>query len=371
MSFWRLLDILMLSFTICALIYLGVRFTCFRFLNHLFKHKLVKIAVGVVLFSLFFAILFYFLGFMNAVIGLFYLFCIWIVCDVVFWGIQKFCKYSFQSYFAGGAALILSALYLLVGWYQAHYVSETFYSLHSDKLSSPLRIIQFADAHIGTTFSGAELAKYVQQMQKHHPDMVLIVGDFVDNDTSRQNFLDALDALSSLKTTYGIFFVLGNHDISSNGEAFRGFSNQELMNEIKKRGIFVLQDEAILIDDKFYLIGRKDAYENRRGRDRKSISSLLQNLDKSKYMIVMDHQPNDYANEQAAGIDLVVSGHTHGGQLFPFNYVSLWAGLNDKIYGYERRGQTDFVVTSGISDWRVKFKTGCKSEFVVIDVLNK
>ena len=371
MSFWRLLDILMLSFTICALIYLSVRFTCFRFLNHLFKHKSVRIAVGVVLFSSFFAILFYFFGFMNAVIGLFYLFCIWIVCDVVFWGIQKFCKYSFQSYFAGGAALILSALYLLVGWYQAHYVSETFYSLHSDKLSSPLRIIQFADAHIGTTFSGAELAKYVQQMQKHHPDMVLIVGDFVDNDTSRQNFLDVLDALSSLKTTYGIFFVLGNHDISSNGEAFRGFSNQELMNEIKKRGIFVLQDEAILIDDKFYLIGRKDAYENRRGRDRKSISSLLQNLDTSKYMIVMDHQPNDYANEQAAGIDLVVSGHTHGGQLFPFNYVSLWAGLNDKIYGYEKRGQTDFVVTSGISDWRVKFKTGCKSEFVVIDVLNK
>ena len=82
----------------------------------------------------------------------------------------------------------------------------------------------------------------------------------------------------------------------------------------------------------------------------------------------MNHQPNDYANEQAAGVDLVVSGHTHGGQLFPFNYVSLWAGLNDKIYGHEKLGQTDFIVTSGISDWRVKFKTGCKSEFVVIDV---
>ena len=368
MSFWRLLEFSMSFFALCALIYLSVRFARFRFLNCFFKHKVVKIAVGMVLFSSFFVILFYFLGFMNAVICLFYLTCIWIICDAVFWEIQKFCKCSFQSYYAGGLAIFLSVLYLANGWYQAHYVSATSYQLYSDKLSFPLRIIQFADAHIGTTFSGAEFSKYVQQMQKYNPDMVLIVGDFVDNDTSKQNFLNALDALSHLKTTYGTFFVLGNHDISSNGEAFRGFSNQELINEIKKRGIFVLQDESILIDDKFYLIGRKDAYENRRGRDRKSIFSLVKNLDKSKYMIVMDHQPNDYANEQAAEVDLVVSGHTHGGQLFPFNYVSLWAGINDEIYGYEKRGQTDFIVTSGISDWRVKFKTGCKSEFVVIDV---
>ena len=367
-SFWRLLEFSMSFFALCALIYLSVRFACFRFLNRFFKHKFAKFIVGIVCFSWLFVLLLFLIGFMNAVICLFYLTCIWIVCDIVFWGMQKVCKCAFQAYFAGGAAIVLSLLYLANGWYQAHHVSETSYQLYSDKLSSSLRIVLFADAHIGTTFSGAELSQYVQQIQKHNPDMVLIVGDLVDNDTSKQNFLDALDALSRLKTTYGTFFVLGNHDISSNGEAFRGFSNQELVAEIQKHGILVLQDEAILIDDKFYLIGRKDAYESRRGRDRKPISFLLQNLDKSKYVLVMNHQPNDYANEQAAGVDLVVSGHTHGGQLFPFNYVSLWAGLNDKIYGHEKLGQTDFIVTSGISDWRVKFKTGCKSEFVVIDV---
>ena len=82
----------------------------------------------------------------------------------------------------------------------------------------------------------------------------------------------------------------------------------------------------------------------------------------------MDHQPTDYANEAAAGVDLVLSGHTHGGQLFPVNHVGDWFGINDRTYGYERRNNTDFIVTSGISCWEIKFKTGTKSEFVIIDL---
>ncbi len=67
-------------------------------------------------------------------------------------------------------------------------------------------------------------------------------------------------------------------------------------------------------------------------------------------------------------MDLVLSGHTHGGQMIPFNRMGEWLGLDDKIYGMEKRGDTSFIVTSGISDWAIKFKTGCKSEYVVIDV---
>ena len=74
---------------------------------------------------------------------------------------------------------------------------------------------------------------------------------------------------------------------------------------------------------------------------------------------------------EEAGVDLVLSGHTHGGQLLPVNYVGEWTGVNAKTYGLERRGKTDFVVTSGISDWAIQFKTGCKSEYVVIDITGK
>ena len=91
-------------------------------------------------------------------------------------------------------------------------------------------------------------------------------------------------------------------------------------------------------------------------------------IDPEKYMIVMDHQPTDYDNEAAVKADLVLSGHTHGGQVFPVTYVGEWFDINDNTYGFERRGGTDFIVTSGISDWEILFKTATKSEYVIINI---
>ena len=90
--------------------------------------------------------------------------------------------------------------------------------------------------------------------------------------------------------------------------------------------------------------------------------------DPEKYIIVLDHQPSDYENEAETAADLVVSGHTHGGQLIPITYVGEWLGMNDRTYGYERRNNTDFIVTSGIADWEMDFKTGTISEYVIITV---
>ena len=84
-----------------------------------------------------------------------------------------------------------------------------------------------------------------------------------------------------------------------------------------------------------------------------------------------DHQPTDYNNQAKTEVDLVFSGHTHGGQLFPFNQVGKWIGANDLVYGHEKRNKTDFIVTSGISDWAIKFKTGTKSEYVVINLISQ
>ena len=86
-----------------------------------------------------------------------------------------------------------------------------------------------------------------------------------------------------------------------------------------------------------------------------------------KYVITINHQPNDYKNEMN-NTDLVLSGHTHGGQLFPLGQIGILLGSNNKIYGIERRENTTFIVNSGISDWAIKFKTGTVSEYVVIDI---
>ena len=133
----------------------------------------------------------------------------------------------------------------------------------------------------------------------------------------------------------------------------------------------VLQDENVLIDDRFYLVGRKDASEQKEMRGgRADISDLTASLDPDKYSIVLDHQPHDYAAEAQADADLVLSGHTHGGQLIPLGFLmdKLHLGGTDSVYGYTRRENTDFIVTSGISDWAIKFKTGCISEYVIIDI---
>ena len=100
----------------------------------------------------------------------------------------------------------------------------------------------------------------------------------------------------------------------------------------------------------------------------KTAKELTDALDRGRYIIMLDHQPVDYEAEAASGVDLVLSGHTHGGQLWPLEYVQPLVSQNDNVRGHEKHGNTDFIVTDGISDWAVKFKTGCRSEFNIIDI---
>ena len=83
---------------------------------------------------------------------------------------------------------------------------------------------------------------------------------------------------------------------------------------------------------------------------------------------MIDHQPNAYDEEADSGADLVLSGHTHGGHIFPGAYLGEWFGMNDRSYGIEKRQNTQFVVTSGISGWGIPFKTGTFSEYVMINI---
>ena len=309
------------------------------------------------------------LDFVNAVVCALYLAMIWAISDLTFGLIQKAFHISFQHYYAGYAALLATVLALSVGWYLNHHVWATSYHLMTHKKVSPLRVAMFADSHIGTTFNAKGFEKHLKKIQEQNPDLVVVVGDYVDDGTTREEMLQATKALGKMKTKYGVFFVFGNHDKGYYGAAHRGFSGEDLVAELQKNNITVLRDEAVLLDNSFYVIGRQDASVEReqKGR-RKSMAKWVEELDKEKYMIVLDHQPADYKNQAEAGVDLVLSGHTHGGQLWPMNQVGKWIGANDMIYGHKKQNKTDFIVTSGISDWAIKFKTGTKSEFVMVDI---
>lgn len=327
------------------------------------KHLRVFTAVCAVLIAvLFFAAL---LGYVNAAIVVIHLTVFWLLADLLFFVVKKLTGKRMIK-LSSCVAVITAFIYLTVGYMLDNNVWVTRYTVYTDKNVS-MRIVMFADSHVGTTFSGAEFNAYIKQMQSYNPDIVVVVGDFVDDDTSRKDMIDACKALGTLKTTYGVYYAFGNHDKGYYDNALRGYTGDDLIGELEKNGVTVLQDDFKDCGD-FYIIGRSDASEKERGGGRADIADLVGGLDKSKYCIVINHQPTDYAAESRTDVDLVLSGHTHGGQMIPIGLVSDIFGLNDRVYGYEKRDKTNFIVTSGISDWAFKFKIGCTSEFVVIDV---
>ena len=262
----------------------------------------------------------------------------------------------------GWLALLATVIYLAAGYYLCNNVWQTDYDLKTDKDLGKLKIAMFADSHIGTTFDGKGFASELKKIEKQSPDILLIPGDYVDDWSKKEDVEEACKALGRAKIKYGVWFAYGNHDEGRFRE--RDFSAEELEAMLRENGVHIMDDACQLVDGRFYVAGRLDSMLS----DRKSMDELLKDVDTGKYIIVLDHEPNAYDEEADSAADLVVSGHTHGGQLFPFNEVGVIAGVNDRTYGYEKRKGTDFIVTSGISDWALLFKTGTKSEYVMIDV---
>lgn len=283
---------------------------------------------------------------------------------VVFWIITELVSRPFRIktkyYIQGVVALLITGIYLSYAWYQARNVVETHYTLESDKVDEPFRVVMFSDSHIGTTFNGKKLGEYIIDMGKLNPDIVVIVGDYVDDASTREDMIDATQAFGKISPVHGIYYVQGNHDRGYYNN--RNFTFEELCDELIKNGVIILDDESVDISESITLIGRSDKSE----QDRMKMADF--ELDKDRYNIVLNHQPNDQMEEKKAGADLVLSGHTHGGQLIPITYVGEWIGANDQTKGIKVDGESTFIVSDGISDWEIPFKTGCKAEYLVIDV---
>lgn len=380
---WIIIILLSLGLTVLGMIYLTRRFGRFAIVKKLSKdRKWVQKLLGFLPLMVF--TVYGICDLVNAVVVLLHLVLFWLIGDGITALLSRIfkkrgneSKESFPIYWTGLGVLLFCAIYLSIGYYQAHHVDRTVYTLTTAKPlpEGGLRIAHMADCHIGATFDGKEFGTYLKEIQAEGPDLLVITGDFVDDSTSREDMFSACEALGEVTFPYGIFFVYGNHDKGYyNRDAY---TTQELETALEANGVTVLEDETLLIADTFYLIGRKDREAGNRNSytpddestsPRLPIEDLTAPLDPDKYTIVLNHQPNDYTAEAAAGVDLVLSGHTHGGQLIPLAPIGVLMGANDRAYGKEVRGSTTFIVTSGISNWELNFKTGTKSEYVIIDI---
>ena len=397
---WAFIFIFMFAAFIAACIYLITRVRKFVWVDKLAKdRKWLSILISAAICVVFIVVLSLAMGYINAIIVTIYMILFWLVCEFAFWLVGKVknrtkstadettknntIKNNAESsvkpkkrkiYYAGITAIVVTIVYMSWGWYQAHNVWQKDYTIHTDKEVGSIKLALIADSHTGTTFDGDGFAEHVKEIQAQNPDAVLIAGDFVDDDTSLIDMKKCCEALGTLDTKYGVYYVFGNHDKGYYASERRGYDGDDIIAELTKNGVTVLQDQSVLLGDSFYIIGRQDLSEvTDRGGSRADIEDLVKALDDDKYQIVMDHQPADYANEKAAGVDLVLSGHTHGGQLLLIKLFQEITGMggNDQIYGLEDLDGSDFLVTSGISDWAIKFKTGCRSEYVIIDIQGK
>ena len=356
---------LVLGFTaLASFVYLLTRFHSFSFIRALDEKSRVLAWLAALLPLLLTGVFWLRFNVTTLFVVLLHLMAAFLLCGLVFFLIRKLGIISVPYDLEGAAAILLTIVYLGFGWYNGHHVSQTDYRFETAKdIKRDYRIVEIADSHFGITQTGETFTREMQRVHSLNPDAVVIVGDFVDDDSDRADMIEACKALGELKTTFGVFFVYGNHD---NGYyKYRNFDSQELRAELEKNGVTILTDESVLLDDSLYLVGRRD----RSDRGRASIDELMAGLDGTKYAVVLDHQPNDFDAEAAAGADLVLCGHTHGGHIFPAGQIGLVMGANDAIYGASNRSDTSFVVTSGISGWAIPFKTGTFSEFVVIDLI--
>jgi predicted MPP superfamily phosphohydrolase len=300
----------------------------------------------------------------NAIVVYIHLIVIIWLTKLVFLIIKKLTKKEINNYIILTIGILLSTVILINGYFNAYNVKETNYVLYTEKDigTDNFRIVQISDSHIGATFDGKTFSNYMEEVNKLNPDIVVLTGDFIDDNTNYDDMKEAASGLGKLKTKYGTYFIFGNHD-----KGYYSDRGTKLREELEKNNVIVLEDKCIGITDKITIVGRQD----KSVRNRVDAINLTKDINKDKYIIMLDHQPNDYDNEKEAEVDLVLSGHTHGGQLIPLGYFGLLLKANDRVYGIETRDKTTFIVNSGISDWAIKFKTGTKSEYGVIDIKNK
>ena len=221
-------------------------------------------------------------------------------------------------------------------------------------MSKPLDIALISDTHIGRWFGNRQLTKLANLVDAQNPDVVVIAGDIMNDSTFYYDKNNMQASLSKLQAPLGVYAVLGNHDYSGNQDA--------ITQAVEGAGIKVLDNENVLLDDAVWLIGRSDVTDR---RPRISAKALVAQVDNTKPVIFLEHSLESMDELKQAPMDLHVSGHTHGGQMFP---MTTYMRKVRKIlaHGVKKVGVTEFLVTSGYGFGPVPFRLGTRSEIWLI-----
>lgn len=257
---------------------------------------------------------------------------------------------------------VLSLALVVYGTIHAGNIKTVSYEVDSYAQSLPdkMKIVLLSDLHLGAVGGERRLPDILKKVQAEEPDLVLLPGDIFDDDFMLLRDPERAKKLfQEVESTYGIYASLGNHD--------GGKTYPKMLQFLEESGITVLQEEHLVVADSFVILGRLDPSPigGFGGRKRKETKEVLSSLPEGLPVIVLDHTPS-HIEQYGKEVDLVVSGHTHKGQIFPFQLGTKL--LFEVDYGFYQKNEEApvYIVTSGAGTWGPPMRVGTNSEIVSI-----
>ncbi len=222
-----------------------------------------------------------------------------------------------------------------------------------------LKVVMASDIHLGTIIAKRKANRLVETINGLDPDLVLFAGDVVDEDLAPVIRRDLGTNLTRIRAKYGVYAITGNHEYIGGAEA--------AVQYLWDHGLTMLRDTAVYIEPGLYLVGREDRDRPRfSGKERKELAEIMSGIDRTKPVILLDHQPFHLEQAEEQGADLQLSGHTHHGQLWPFNYITL--AMYEVSSGYKKKGNTHVYVSPGFGTWGPPVRIGNRPEIVLIRI---
>jgi predicted MPP superfamily phosphohydrolase len=235
-------------------------------------------------------------------------------------------------------------------------VKEIPLTIHKKVSGSPeVKILMASDIHLGALIGERREKHLLDIIQEQKPDLVLLCGDLVDGEIAPVLRKNLGRHIQEIKTPLGVYAILGNHEYIGGIE--------KTLPYLQSIHIRVLLDETITLPNGIQLVGRNDHSAGRGPNAPKPLANLLSGIDPTKPVIVMNHQPFNLNEASDAKVDLHLSGHTHDGQLWPFNYLT--EAIFELSWGLMKKDDTNFYVSSGFGTWGPTVRIGNRPEVVV------
>jgi len=269
---------------------------------------------------------------------------------------QEYRKWSFII------TVSLSVILITGGFINAIIPKVTEYDITINKKTEGvvnLRVAAVSDIHLGSIIRKRSMKKLSAILAEQKPDVLFLLGDIIDGEMGPVLRGDLLQYFTIPETNDGLYAITGNHE-------FIGGAKRTIP-YIESKGIRVLKDEMVILPGGIQLIGRLDRDSKRfYQKERMPLDLLMKNVDKNRPVIVLDHQPVKLDEAVKNGVDLQLSGHTHNGQFWPLNYFT--RAIYEVSYGYWKKGNTQFIVSSGFGIWGPRIRSASRSEIVVLNI---